>query len=157
MKRAHDFARERRADDRFLKIERAGKIQQMQCKEKLRRVDGDNFFVKDVGSAVGGVHAAEAVEKIWSGHVAGKAEAGAVREVAIGGEENAAIEIPDRAFGAFDWLFCFFLLVRSVLDARLQNSSVCCGEKKKRGTEKRFGEKGEHQLVPEGDFSAGRG
>ena len=129
----------------------------MQRKEKLRRVDGDNFFVEHVGSAVGGIHAAEAVEKIRSGQLAGEAETGAVREVAVSGEENPAIEIPDGAFGAFACFFWFFLFARFVFDARLQSSSVYGGEKKERGTEKRFGEKSEHQLVPEEDFSAGRG
>src|SRR5207245_11133978 len=99
----------------------------------------------------------EGGEEISSGQLAGDAEAGAGREVAGSGDENPAIEIPDGAFGAFACFLWFFLLARSVFDARLQTSSVYCGEKKERGTEKRFGEKSEHQLVPEEDFSAGRG
>ena len=99
--------------------------------------------MNSVRYAFDGVHAAEAVEKICSAQLAREAEAGAVREMAVGGEENAAVEIPDGALGAFGCLGGSFGFAGAVLDARLRSASVR-EEKKQGGVEKRLGEKGEH-------------
>jgi hypothetical protein len=95
----------------------------MQGQEQFVGIGSDGFVVQRKGGAFGGVDAAQAFEELGSGHVAGEAEAGAVGQVAVGVEEDAAVEIPNDGLAEFVIFFGIFLgfdfAVGAVFDAGL--------------------------------------
>src|SRR5271165_60478 len=102
------------------------------------------MVAQKVSSAVVGVDAAEAVEKIGSGDVSGEAETGAVFEMAVGDEKSAAIEVPHGALGNFGNFFGgSFGFAGAVLDARLQRERRrYCKERQQHAAENRNGPQG---------------
>src|SRR5215471_3497336 len=159
--RGHHLAGNGRPHGRVLQIEGARKIKHMNYDLYLVGILSHQLIAQVVEGAFFRVYPAQAVEKARCVHLAGKAETGAVRQVAVGGEKNAAVQVPHRSLRRFapaGFVFAFGLAVGAVFQAGLKRPS---GRLSKAGQQDAAEEYGccprEHYCALDLEFTAGSG